>query len=42
MYGGSFNNLLKEMYEVGIEVKSKMGSRYIFSTKYIIFENEGI
>lgn len=40
VYEGKFNDLLKEMYEVGLELKSKMGSRYIFSTKYLIFENE--
>ena len=41
VYEGNFDHLLKEMYEVGLELKSKMDGRYIFSTKYIIFENEG-
>ncbi len=40
VYEGEFNDLLKEMYEAGLELRNQMGGRYIFSTKYLIFENE--
>lgn len=40
VYEGNFDHLLKEMYEAGLELKNQMGSRYIFATRYILFENE--
>ena len=40
VYEGSFDQLLKEMYEAGLELQSKIGKRYIFGTKYLILDAE--
>ncbi|MBA2629232.1 MAG: hypothetical protein H0U78_04255 [Rickettsiaceae bacterium] len=40
VYEGNFDCLLREMYAAGLELKNQIGNRYIFTTKYFIFENE--
>jgi len=40
VYEGSFDQLLKEMYEAGLELQSKIGERYIFGIKYLILDDE--
>ena len=40
VYEGNFDQLVKEMYEAGLELQSKIGERYIFGTKYLILDDE--
>ena len=40
VYEGKFDQLVKEMYEAGLELQSKIGERYIFGTKYLILADE--
>ncbi len=40
VYEGNFDQLVKEMYESGVELQAKIGKRYIFGTKYLILEDE--
>jgi len=40
VYEGKFDQLVKEMYEAGLELQSKIGERYIFGMKYLILADE--
>ena len=39
VYEGSFDQLVKDTYCAGLELKNKIGDRYIFNTAYLISEN---
>lgn len=39
IYEGSFDQLVKDMYSAGLELKTQIGDRYIFNTAYLASEN---
>ena len=39
IYEGSFDQLVKDTYCAGLELKTQIGDRYIFNTSYLISEN---
>ena len=40
VYEDSFDQLVKDMYSAGLELKTQIGDRYIFNTTYLVSENK--
>lgn len=40
IYEGSFDQLVNDMCDAGLELKTKIGDRYIFNTAYLVSENK--